>query len=275
VTDAGPPTATRRAPPAPFWRTVRRALGESYDYLGTILAASALLTLLGLAAALLLAAALVALWSPRAGRGGPADWLPLLLAGTLSATLLGPLLAGLARLVGEIVAREHPALGDLFREARWHARPGAVLAALQSWITLLLVVDLAFFAASPGPLRWLAVPIVYLLLFWCLMLAYQWPLYASGAGTPLVVVRKSALLVLDNLPFSLGVTLLSLLFTLLCAVTTLGLVLLWPGALAFFHTIATRALLRRYGLLPPEPDPSLEEGADSGRLAVRSNEQSE
>lgn len=252
---------------------MRRALGATYDHLGTVLLASALVTLAGLSLAYLLVSVLfglaVSVSGPRVPGGaspGAAAWLPLVLAGMIAATLMGPLLAGLARLAREILAREDPAFGDLFREARRLARPGALLAALQAWVTLLLVVDLAFFAASSsGALRFVAVPFFYLLLFWGLMLPYQWPLLAEGAGPPLVILRKSALLVLDNLSFSLGVALLSLLFSFVCAATTVGLVLLWPGTLAFFHSMATRALLRRYGLLPLDPEPSPEED-DAWRL---------
>jgi hypothetical protein len=256
----GVPLSPRRAPPtapAPFWRTARRALAEVYDYLGTVLVTSALLGLVGMVVGWLLAAGLLAIW-PAGGSEratGPTGWFPVLLALMLAATAIGPLLAGTARLMHLIAAREDPALVDLFREARLHARSGALLAAIQTSVTLLLIVDLLFFAAATaGALRWLAVPVFYLLLFWGFALPYQWPLYAGGAGRPLAVVRKSALLVLDNLPFTLGVGLLTLLFTLLCVASTVGLLLLWPGALAIFHTIATRALLRRYGLLPAEPE---------------------
>jgi hypothetical protein len=269
VRNAKQSTDAPRAAPAPFWRTVRKGLGEVYDYLGTVLLTSALLTLTGLAAGGALAAGLLTLWPAPVGgrRGVPADWLPLLLAGLLAAILMGPLIAGTARLVQGIVAREDPTVGDLFREARRHARQGAVLAGLQAGVSSLLLVDLLFFATVRGPVGWLAIPILYLLLFWGLMLPYQWPLFAEGAGPPLVVMRKSALLVLDNLPYTLGVGLLSLLFTLVCAVSTVGLVLLWPGTLAFYHTLATRALLRRYGLLPPEPDPEESVDGDTWRLA--------
>lgn len=242
--------------PAPFWRTVRRGIGEAYDYLGTVLATSALVSVTGIALAWLLSSGLLALRPSAGGRGGPGDWLPVLFALLLVAALMGPLLAGTARLVRKIVAREDPALGDLFRLAGRHAREGVGLAVIQAGVTGLLVVDLLFFAGASGALRWLAVPLVYLLLFWLLMLPFQWPLAAEGAGTPPVVIRKSALLLLDNFPFALGVGALTLLFTLLCAASTIGLVLLWPGVLAFYHTLATRAMLRRYGLLPPEPDPA-------------------
>jgi hypothetical protein len=220
---------------------------------------SALLSVAGLTAGWVLSSGLLALWPPASGAGGragPAGWIPILIAGMFAAALIGPLLAGTARLVRAIVAREDPAIGDLFREARRHARHGAHLSSLQAGGTLLLGVDLLFFANAAGPIRWLAVPVFYLGLFWMLMLPYQWPLAAEVGGAPLVVIRKSALLVLDNLPFASGVALLSLLFTLLCAASTVGLALLWPGVLAFYHTIATRALLRRYALLPPEPDPA-------------------
>lgn len=250
----GVPEASGEAPPGrrvPFWRTVRRALAETYDYLGTVLLISLLVTLIAVAVGLAIGGLTASILPARPSDGAPA--VPLfLLALFLTVTLLGPLLAGVYGLVRLIVAREDPAPADLFLQARRHAGAGAGLAALQAGVGLLLFVDLLFFAASPLVLlKVAAVLCAYALLLWGLMLPYQWPLLVEGAGPPLKVVKKSFLLVLDNFPFSVDIALGSLLFTFLCAATTVGLVLLWPGVLAFLHTVALRELLRKYGVLPP------------------------
>ena len=51
------------------------------------------------------------------------------------------------------------------------------------------------------------------------------------------------------------------------AALVLPALLLWPAFAAFLQTRATRDLLRRYGLLPPEIDPNLEP-ADDERWGV-------
>jgi hypothetical protein len=278
--DRGQDAASELRPRPPFWSTVRRAVRESWDYLGTVLFTSALVMLAFVFLAIALAYGLMQLAPPPApvprstggagtlpARSDAAAWLLLGLSFLIAASAIGPLLAGVHGLVRRIVARDDPGLTDLFHEARARAPAAVALAALQTGLVLLLWVDLLFFGASPLlPLKGLAALCFYALLLWGLMLPYQWPLLVEGAGSPLRVVKKSFLLVLDNLPFTIGVALLTLLFSLLCAITTVGMVLLWTGSLAFFHTVATRALLRKYGLLPaePEPDASLEATVDEG-----------
>lgn len=276
-TEQAPPSATHPR----FWRTVRRGVREAYDYLGTVLAVSGLIAvaavIIGPATAggvLSLqggrgAALARALWHGEGGGAGPSQggderllWVALVVAAIVVWTLLGPLMAGIYRLVRQIVAREDPAMGDLFREARRYALPGMALAAVQMIVGQVLFVDMLFFLSMPAAMaRWIGLLFFYPLLFWGLVCQYQWPLLAEG-GEParpvpaaLTAVKKSALLVLDNLPFSLGIGACAFFFTLFCGVTAIGAVLLWAGGLAFLDTVALRELLRKYGILPPEPAP--------------------
>jgi hypothetical protein len=287
-----PPNAPVAVPPR-FWRAVRRAVREAYDALGTVLALSSLMA----AAAFLVvpgtAASVLALRGPRGlalahalwrGEAAPAGprmagetrvlWFAFVVAVIVGWTLLGPLLAGIYRYVRLIVAREDPAPADLFREARRLARSGMALAAAQAVVGQILLVDLLFFVSLPVPvLRWVGMLFFYPLLFWGLMIQYQWPLLAEiveerspSVSRPLTAVltavKKSALLALDNLAFSLGLWVCGLLWTLVCGVTAIGAVLLWAGSLAFLHTVALRELLRKYGILLPEPAP--EDAIDTG-----------
>lgn len=294
--ERGPRGPVRRAEPVPepsgdtaqvppsvahprFWRTVRRGVREAYDYLGTVLAVSGVLAVAAVVVGPATAGGALALQGPRgaalartlwhseAAGPGPSQrgdervlWVALVIAAIVVWTLLGPLMAGIYRLVRQIVAREDPALTDLFREARRSALPGMALAAAQMIVGQVLFVDMLFFLSMPAAMvRWIGLLFFYPLLFWGLAVQYQWPLLAEG-GEPaqpvraaLTAVRKSALLVLDNLPFSLGLGVCVFFFTLFCGVTAIGAVLLWAGGLAFLDTVALRELLRKYGLLPPEP----------------------
>jgi hypothetical protein len=267
---------------------VRRGAREAYDYLGTVLAVSAVIAVAAVLVGPATAAGVLALqgargaalaralWHGEAAAVGPAQpgderalWVAFVLAAIVGWTLLGPLLAGVYRLVRSIVGREDPALTDLFREARRHALPGLALAASQVIVGQVLLVDMLFFLSLPAPMfRWLGLLFFYPLIFWGLTVQYQWPLLAEVGETErpvraaLTAVKKSALLVLDNLLFSLGLGVCGLLFTLICGLTAVGAVLLWAGSLAFLYTVALRELLRKYGLLPPEAVP--EEAVDLG-----------
>src|SRR6185436_11151761 len=103
---------------------------------------------------------------------------------------------------------------------------------------------------------------LYPLLFWLLAMSYQWPLLAEQRQGAWSAVRKSALLVLDNPGRTLILGLLSALFSVVCTVTMVAVPLLWAGTLVFIQTEATRALLRKYGLLAAEPEPEL--GGETG-----------
>lgn len=107
----------------------------------------------------------------------------------------------------------------------------------------------------------------YALLFWSITLLYQWPLLVEQETGARAVLKKSALMALDNIGFSLFTGALLLALTLLSWALVLPALLLWPAFAAFLQTRATRDLLRRYGLLPPEIDPNLEP-ADDERWGV-------
>src|SRR5262249_47768526 len=153
-------------------------------------------------------------------------------------------------------AAVEPELLDLLWGFRSALGPSLGLAAAQAAITLVLVADLFFCLTSGVPaLAIVAVLFLYLLVYWCLTLLYQWPLLAEqqiGAGA---VLRKSALLVLDNLMPSLVFGGAWFLLTLLCWGFLLPALVLWSAVTAFVQTRALRALLPRYGLMPPDRDP--------------------
>jgi uncharacterized membrane protein len=131
----------------------------------------------------------------------------------------------------------------------------------------MLVTDVFFFSAQPAPgLKLIGILFLYPLLFWLLALPYQWPLLAEQRQGAWPAIKKSALLVLDNPGFVLLHAVVAALFSVACLAAMVGVPLLWVGTLAFLHTEATRALLRKYGVLPPEPDP---EAADEGWGAMR------
>jgi hypothetical protein len=74
-------------------------------------------------------------------------------------------------------------------------------------------------------------------------------------------MKKGLLLLLDNFGYSLGLLAAIFIWTAVLWATVIGGVLLWPGSTAIILTQAVRELLRRYGLLPPDPtlDPIAEE----------------
>jgi hypothetical protein len=117
---------------------------------------------------------------------------------------------------------------------------------------------LYFLRQGAAPLRWLGAAFIYPILFWWSASLLQWPLAAERPADPVgQVVKKSFLLILDNLGYVAALTGIVLLLTALCLagpIGWIGLTLAWAGTVAFLQTAALRELLPKYGLLPPTPD---------------------
>jgi hypothetical protein len=271
---APPPPATEDPDNPPVPARPRAKLGialklgfrDTYDYLGSLVLAGSIASFLT-AAAVVGANGLVLKATLRLPGFFPL--LLSLLAGAVALILVGgPFSGGLFRFAHKAAAREEPELFDF----AWGFRAGfgtsLKLASVQVFGSLALAGNCAFYLAQHNlPLMALGASFGYLLVFWCAAMLYQWPLLFEGAGVK-TAIRKSALLVLDNVPFTLGILAVALIVVALCGVSVIGIVLLLPGALAMLTTQATRELLRKYGLLPPDPtlDPIADETHDTSGL---------
>lgn len=239
---------------------LRVALRDCWDHLGVLLLASLLTPILGSSAVA------AGFWAASAMASGLPGQLPflasLLLAQFCLSLVLGPLAGGLFRFCRNAAARSEPEMLDLlwgFRDA-----PGLCLrlALLQGGTLLLLGINCAFYFTwrnLPGYL--LGMLTLYGLLFWLVTSLYHWPFVAQGETRVRTIVRKSALLVLDNGLYSLGLALAWVLVTVLLWMIVLPGALLRGGCSAMLATQATRELLRKYGVLPPDPtlDPIADE----------------
>jgi hypothetical protein len=236
---------------------LRLGFRDTYDFLGAVLFISLLWMGVG---------SVVVLGGYSVGQslfGGLPGQLPVFLAtlaALLGVTLVGgPLLAGCYRFVRNACARQEPDLFDLSWGFRVALRPSLALAAAQFFGTLLLGGNAVFYLSLRQPvLMVLGALFGYLLVFWLLAMQYQWPLLVVQESEPKparagAAIRKSALLVLDNMAFTLVVSAVCLLISALLWVTLVGAALLWLGAMAMLQTQATRELLRRYDVLPPDP----------------------
>lgn len=232
---------------------LRLGLRDTYDALGAVLLLS--LTV-GAAVAFSLLGGLTLVGILFAGLPG---LLPRLLSfvggGVALALVVGPLAAGLFRYARNMAARQEPELFDLGWGYRTSLGRSLCLAGVQILVGMVLAGDAFFFVTRENPIIvGLGAIFGYLCLFWCLMGLYSWPLLAESEKTGVrSILWKSALLVLDNFPYTLLLGLFLAVLSTILFLTVIGGVILWAGAMAMFQTQATRELLRKYGVLGPDP----------------------
>jgi uncharacterized membrane protein YesL len=232
---------------------LRLGLRDTYDALGAVLllslAVGAAVAMAGLGGQTLAAMLFSAL-------PGSLPGLLSVAGGGLALALVGgPLAAGLFRYARNVAARQEPDLFDLGWGYRAALGRSLRLAGVQMLVGMVLAGDALFFLTRGQPVVvGLGAIFGYLCLFWCLMSLYAWPLLAEDeTGRVRSVLRKSALLVLDNFPYTLLLALFLLVLSVLLWGTVIGGAILWAGSMAMFQTQATRELLRKYGVLGPDP----------------------
>jgi uncharacterized membrane protein YesL len=226
-------------------RAVRAAALAGYDHLGGVLVVSLLWLALGV---------LPGAYGWSLLRTAPLLGVLLLAAWMLVCLPLAQ--AGLFTWARVVLAREEPSWLAFLRGARagWGRFLG--LGLVQIGITAILAADIAFFATrSEMVLRAIAGLFVWPALFWALALMLHGPLLTEQPGIRRTL-RRGALFVFGHPLFTLGMgTLISVLTLPVLLLRPLApLVVILPGALALLATSATRDLLRRYDLLPPEPE---------------------
>jgi uncharacterized membrane protein YesL len=173
-----------------------------------------------------------------------------------------PATAGLFHLTRLLSRGEPGGLRDLVRGFRVHLTPALKLGALDLVATVLLWINVDFyshlggFAAIPGMI--LAAALIWGAAFYLLMHAHLVPLVVGGERSLAQLLKKSALLTLDNLAFTLGITVQAISLTALCVITGAGLVLVGGSLVASLLVAGHRELLRKYADSPGETAPEPE-----------------
>jgi uncharacterized membrane protein YesL len=168
--------------------------------------------------------------------------------------------AGLFSLARGIDRGDDVSVRLLLRGFRLHFLPALKIGVLDLAALLVLWVNIDFYSHLRGggrvPGMLLAGVMVWLAAFLLLMHAHLYPLLAEGETSLRRLLRKSALLTLDNLAFTVGITLQAISVTILCVLTGAGLLLINGSLLASLLESGHSQLLDKYlpGKRPPEPE---------------------
>lgn len=195
--------------------TFKRFLWNSYDHIGLLVAANLLWLLL---------------------------CLPVVTAPAAT--------AGLFHLARGIADHEPVGIRNFFQGFRGHFLPALKAGCFTLGVAAVLWVNVDFYshlggrASIPGML--LAAAMIWLGGFVLLMHAHILPLIVAGERSLRAVLRKSALLTLDNPGFTIGITVQAVSVAALCVLTGAGAVLGLGSFLSVLLTTGHRELLKKY-----------------------------
>lgn len=230
----------------PFRRLLRKWLASCYEYLGLVL----VLSLVAFGVTLSCLALVNSLARTNLVLG-------FVSGSALYAFLYAPLGAGVCYSARKILTRDDPVALDFLHGFRELFTPALRLGLARMLIYTLLITNVWFYLSRPNiVLKTLGILFLYLLLIWIVSTIYHGPMLVEQRPGALQVVKRSLLLVLDNLGFTFGLFSVIILLALFCAVTVLGLPLLSFGMMSVLQVVAVRALFVKYGVLEPEPEPA-------------------
>lgn len=241
---------------ADLGRVLKQAIRDGWDKLGLIVGVSLTTTIL----------LSMALWLERlVPRSAPA-WAHLLFAALALLAVLSLPVGGAFGVAHQIATRDELGYGAFWRGALRLYPQALRLAACDALILATLVVNIWFYARTRNVAGLAAMLLcVYLLAMWALMAVYHFPLLvAQEAGVfdepdkparrgTFAVLRRAFFLTLGRPGFAVGLSAALLALTALCGVTGVLLAVIWPVLAALMLTLATRALLVQYAVLPPPP----------------------
>ena len=237
-------------------RLLKQALRDGWDKLGLVVGVS-------LTATVLLS---VSLWLERLVPRAAPPWAHVLSVAVAMLVVLSLPLGGVFALAHQIATRDELSYGAFWRGAIKLYPHTLRLAVCDALILAALVINLNFYARLGNVAGMAAMLLcVYLLVLWALMALYHFPLLvAQQAGVfdepdkparrgTFAVLRRAFFLVLGRPVFALGLLAALLVLTALCSVTGVLLAVAWPALTALMLTLAVRALLVQYDVLPPPP----------------------
>ncbi len=199
-------------------------------------------------------------------------FLPLAVRATFCAAILaaglGPLLAGAYTIAWDIGDYQDTGWLSLWRGARDLLVPAALLSLIHAAVWFMGLVALWFYLSQHTAISVVATLVcVYCLGMWALLAPLQLPLLVMqergvfdepdrrARRGALAVIRRSFFLTIGAPVAVCGLLLMNIFVLVLSILTVIALPLFTMGMLAMLNDQVVRALLVRFSVLPPPPDP--------------------
>jgi uncharacterized membrane protein YesL len=174
-------------------------------------------------------------------------FLPLILLWVTATFLYGPVTAMVFSVARDMIDGSEVTLRSLWQGFTQHYKTAAKVTGAMALIIIILAVDVIVYLQSPSTLRvFLTVFLLYLMVFWCLMSAYIYPLIVHKYKSVLQTLKQAALLMLDNVLITLTVALEVLIIGFACIFFILPVPAFLGCIIALMHTAAFKTILMKY-----------------------------
>ena len=225
------------------WLIIRRGIRYSYDYLGMVIAASALWFITGFLPMLVVTSFSKYLQSPAV----------IGAAIVLTVTAIGPSTAAVHGIVVRILQNEDVRVREFFTFFQKFFWRGVALILLNVLILLILASDLVFTLNSPNRIIQMLSGIwIYFFIFWVLMSNYIFPFLVNQNIGVFLTMKRSALLALDNLVVTIFLSLAVMLVAVLSVILAAPVLLLMLGIIAFLQNVGFHELMQKYDDAPSQ-----------------------
>lgn len=166
----------------------------------------------------------------------------------LSVLLFGPVSAATHCMISRVIGEGELSAGEFFKALKRFFWRSELL--FFAWLLILLIIVYAF--TSTGNQDALLMRIIngiclYLALVWFLLFQYLFPFLVQQDTSVWLVLKRSTILMFDNLLVSLMMLLLSGLLTFVSLMLAIPLVILWFAMISLMQNYVTMELLKKYG----------------------------
>lgn len=219
------------------WLILRKGIRYSYDYIGMVMAASALWFFIGLMPLLAVTTFHTHISNP----------VVFGIAIVLTLVTLGPATAAVHAMMARILDKEEVLVREFFRHFRHFFARSVGLVLLGVLILAILASDFVFTINHPNKfVRMLSGIWIYFFIFWALMSNYIFPFLVNQDIGVFLAMKRAALLALDNLVVTILLTVSVVLVAGISIILAAAVLLLMMGIIAFLQNIAYRVLMQKY-----------------------------
>lgn len=161
--------------------------------------------------------------------------------------IFGPATAGIHYIINKLVHREETAIVDFKIGFRKYFGRSLGLVLLNAFILAVLVADLVFSINHPNTIiRFSSGIWLYFIIFWYILIQYIFPLLVQQDIGVITIMKRAALLAMDNMLFSIFMALVNFIILVASLILAAPVLLFLMGLTAFVQNYALVEVMKKY-----------------------------